>query len=254
MGDHLLTLEDIHKSFGSRRVLRGVRLRLGYGEVRFIIGPNGAGKTTLFQIIAGFLSADEGHIVYHGASLAKMPAYRRHRIGIAQAFQVPQLIGPLSVAENLLLCSLPARPLWKTCWGRRPSQAELDRVDLMLHRLGLTSLTNTRVDRVSHGTRKLIEVGAALIRSPRLLLLDEPTAGLDEGETLRMEAILRSLKGDTAVLIIEHDMAFVRAINEPITVLHDGMVLCEGRYADREVNTCLRGLYLGTTNTVETCP
>ncbi|MEM8550193.1 MAG: ATP-binding cassette domain-containing protein, partial [Verrucomicrobiota bacterium] len=160
MAKPLLDVRGVRKSFGERCVLDGVNLSVDEGDARFLIGPNGAGKSTLLRVITGFMQADAGQVCFDETPLTRLPAYRRHRLGVSQTFQVPQLVGEQTVEDTLLMCMVEELPLWQAMWLTRPSSERLAAVEDTLKKLDVMELAGKPLREIPHGTRKLIEFGA----------------------------------------------------------------------------------------------
>ncbi len=234
----LLALRDVRKRFGGLQAVDGVSLSLLPGELRCVIGPNGAGKSTLFKLIIGTFAPDSGQILFDDRDISRFTLWQRGRIGIGIKMQVPALYQGLTAYENLHIAVQQQRVL-----GRAAVEEEINR---FLSLLGLSEIADTRVEHLSHGQQQWLEIGVALGMKPRLLLLDEPTAGMSPEETQKTAELVDALTRDgIAVMVIEHDMAFVRLIAKKITVLHQGKVLVEGSSTEVEANEDVLTVYLG---------
>jgi len=235
--DLILEIRDLRRRFGGVRAVDGVDLDIGRGELRCIIGPNGAGKSTLFQLLLGRVRADSGSIAYAGRDITRLHPFQRARLGIAMKFQNLAVYQDLTVEHNLRV------PLQHVC-SERVLPEEIAR---LLHRLDLAGTERMPARSLPHGKKQWLAIGMALAMRPRLLLLDEPTAGMSPEETRATSEIVRSVHADgVTVLVIEHDMAFVRQLNAPVTVLHEGRVFAEGDFAAIENDPDVRRLYLGS--------
>jgi ABC-type uncharacterized transport system ATPase subunit len=228
----LLVGEQLAMRFGGIVALNGVDLAVDAGELRCIIGPNGAGKSTLFNILAGTLKPTSGRVRLEGRRLDGLPIHAFARHGISRKFQVPSLFDTLSVADNLKVAQRGAGPRWTT-------REEL------LATLGLDRLATMPAASLAHGQKQWLEIGMALMSEPKVLLLDEPTAGMAGEETLKTARLLQTLAGRMAIIVIEHDMAFVRALACPTLVLHQGRVIAEGPFGEIERDHTVRDIYLG---------
>ena len=234
----LLALRDVRKRFGGLQAVDGVSLSLLPGELRCVIGPNGAGKSTLFKLLLGTFAPDSGQILFDDRDISRFTLWQRGRIGIGIKMQVPALYQGLTAYENLHIAVQQQRLL-----GRA---AVADEINRFLSLLGLSEIADTRVEHLSHGQQQWLEIGVALGMRPRLLLLDEPTAGMSAEETQKTAELVDALTRDgIAVMVIEHDMAFVRLIAKKITVLHQGKVLVEGSSTEVEANEDVLTVYLG---------
>jgi len=244
--DALLAIEGLARSFGALSALNGVTLRVAPCERRAVIGPNGAGKTTLFNVITGHLSPSRGGIRFAGRPLTGLPPHAVARRGISRSFQRNNVFGSLSVLENLRLAAAAGCPGSYDLLGtvtRRP--APLAKARQVAEAVGLADRLAEMAGRLSYGEQRQLEVGIALATAPRLLLLDEPTAGMSPEETQRMTRLLLDLPRDMTLLIIEHDMDVVFSIADRVTVLHYGEVLVEGSVDEVRGDPRVYEVYLG---------
>jgi ABC-type uncharacterized transport system ATPase subunit len=227
----MLTLDRVCRSFGTYRAVNDVSLTFAAGEMTCIIGPNGAGKSTLLNMMCGTLPLSSGRITLGERSLAGLSRDRIARLGIARKFQVPTVFESLPVADNLRLAA-----------GKG---AGADRLAEVLEMVNLTADAKVQAGTLPHGKKQWLEIGMALAMWPRILLLDEPTAGLSFEETLATAALLKALAGRVTVIVIEHDMGFVRALGAQTVVLHQGEIIAAGPFAEIENNDVVRDIYLG---------
>jgi urea ABC transporter ATP-binding protein UrtD len=235
MSAPLLEAVDLEMRFGGVYAVRGVSLTLERGELRCIIGPNGAGKSTLFNMLAGTLKPVSGAIRFEGQDMVGLPVHRFADHGIARKFQVPSLFSSMSVRDNLDVAR-----------RRRDGIADQDeRIGRMLNDLGLAAQADMIAAELPHGQKQWLEVGMALMAAPKLLLLDEPTAGMTAEETRKTAKLLTGLAGAMTVVVIEHDMQFVRALACPTLVMHQGQVIASGPFQEIERDTTVRDVYLG---------
>jgi branched-chain amino acid transport system ATP-binding protein len=245
-GDWALELRDVSKVFGGLRAVDGVALAVRPGERRALIGPNGAGKTTLFNLIAGELPVTTGTIALFGQDVTRVAAHRRAALGLARTFQITNLFPSLTVLENCLLAVQGLspvklamhRPLARYRTQEARARAALDEVALG-DRVGAT------VKQLSHGEQRQLEIALALAGRPRLLLLDEPTAGLSPGESKTMAELVKRLDPTITVLLIEHDMDIALEIVQHVTVLHYGRVIADGTREEVRASPLVREIYLG---------
>ena len=245
----LLKIEGLRKHFGSVRAVDGVDLEVKEGELTAVIGPNGAGKTTLFHLVTGAIEPDAGRVHLDGQDITGWPPAAIVRAGLARTFQITSVFPDLTALENVLLPCLARRRETARLWGsytRHPAQAEALE---LLSRVGLADQAERPVGQMSHADQKLVEVAMALATQPRLLLLDEPAAGLAPGETERVIGTLREMvtAGGVTVVLIEHDMDIVFSMADRVVVLHQGRVLADGAPGDIRRNPAVKEVYLGGT-------
>jgi branched-chain amino acid transport system ATP-binding protein len=242
-----LALDHVSRHFGGLKAVDGVTLTVQPGERHALIGPNGAGKTTLFNVISGELPATEGRITVFGTDVTRMAPHRRAALGIARTFQITKLFTNLTVMENLLLAceALEGRKL--VVHRGVSSYADLTaRAAALIDQFGLTGRSDDYARNLSYGEQRKLEVALSMAGRPRLLLLDEPMAGLSAGESRSMHAILEQIDRSIAVLLIEHDMDIAFAFAERVTVLHQGRVLTEGTREQVSATPAVQQIYLGT--------
>ena len=246
-GGAALAVTRLSKSFGGLRAVQQIDLSLAPGERHAIIGPNGAGKTTLFNLIAGELAPTAGRIALFGQDVTRLPPQRRAALGLARTFQVNTLFPSLTVTENLLLAVQGTLPTKLRLHRPISSYRDLyDRARAVLESVGLVGAGEVIVRTLSHGEQRQLEVALALASRPRLLLLDEPTAGLSLAESQRLTGLLKGLDRSMSLLVIEHDMDVVFDVAERITVLHDGKVIADGDRDEVKANPLVAEIYLGT--------
>ena len=231
----LMRAENLHMHFGGITAVNGVSLTLERGEIRCIIGPNGAGKSTLFNMLAGTLHPVSGTIRFEDRDLIGLPIHKFADLGIGRKFQVPSLFSTMSVYDNLVVAR-------RSGTG---SEDEATHVARMLDTLGLTGDTDVAAAELPHGQKQWLEIGMALMSSPKLLLLDEPTAGMTPDETRRTADLIAGLAQTMTIVVIEHDMNFVRALACPTTVMHQGRVIASGPFGEIERDHTVRDVFLG---------
>jgi branched-chain amino acid transport system ATP-binding protein len=245
----------VSRHFGGLKAVDEVSLTLQPGERRALIGPNGAGKTTLFNVISGDAKATAGRIVFFGEDVTGLRPHQRAARGMARTFQITKLFPDLTVLENVLLAceALDARKFtfYKPLFGHADLVA---RADELLERFGLASLRHDDARNLAYGDQRKLEVALSMAGKPRLLLLDEPMAGLSSAESRSMLALLQKLDPATAVLLIEHDMDIAFGFAEHVTVLAQGRVLTQGHRDEIAANRDVQQIYLGTAAELDVPP
>ena len=244
----LLAIERLSRHFGALAAVNAVSLSVAADERRAIIGPNGAGKTTLFNLITGQLPPSAGRIVFDERPITGLPPHAVARRGISRSFQRTNLFPRLDVLENLrLAAAADGRGSYNVLGvGMARWTAQRERATEVAEAVGLTGRLGAPVGSLSYGEQRQLEVGVALATSPKLLLLDEPTAGMSPEETERMTRMLARLPRDVTLLIIEHDMDVVSSLADRVTVLHYGEVLTEGSFAEVKADPRVYEVYLGS--------
>jgi ABC-type branched-subunit amino acid transport system ATPase component len=237
----LLTVHEVSVRFGGLQALNGVSLDVEVGHVTGLIGPNGAGKTTLFNIVTGLLAPNAGRVELDRQDITHRKPHQRSRLGIGRTFQRLETFGSLTASENVLVAAE-----MRQGWARDRSQSPVALTREILARVGLEAVADERVDRLPTGTARLVELGRALATQPRVLLLDEPSAGLNESETATLGDLLREVaESGLAVLLVEHDMQFVMGTCERIHVLDFGRIISVGTPKDVQADATVRAAYLG---------
>jgi len=241
-----LEIRHLAKSFGGLPVTQDVSLAIAQGERRLMLGPNGAGKTTLFNLIAGDLRSDGGEIRIFGQDVTMLRSDQRAQLGLARTFQIITLFDRDTVAQNLMLSLLGRSPLRWTAWRpMRPEAGFRERAQEALEMVGLQDAAQRRLGTLSYGEKRRVEIAMALVQRPRLLLLDEPLAGLSQGERLAIRQLLDRIPRETTVVMIEHDMDVALDFADRITLLHYGKILVEGTRAEVVNHPRTREIYLG---------
>ncbi|HUC37614.1 MAG TPA: ABC transporter ATP-binding protein [Acidimicrobiales bacterium] len=236
-----LEVANVEVRFGGVAALRGVDLTADAGTVTGLIGPNGAGKTTLFNVVTGLCRADSGSVLLDSEPIGALPPHKRARLGIARTFQRLEIFGSLTVRENILVAAEIRRR-----WSRDGSRPR-DVADEIMSEVGLDGVATVRCDTLPTGMARLVEVGRALATRPRVLLLDEPSSGLDEGETDELGLLLQKMaERGVAVLLVEHDVELVMSVCRLVHVLDFGRVLSVGTPAEVQADPEVRAAYLGT--------
>jgi branched-chain amino acid transport system ATP-binding protein len=241
-----LVVENLTKDFGGLRAVDGVNMTIEQGERRVLMGPNGAGKTTVFNLISGEFPASEGRMIHFGRDVTKLPPYERAALGIARTFQITNLFPNLTILENILLACQALERMKFVMFRPLSSYHHLmNRCTNLLKESDLWKKRDELIKNLSHGDQRQIEVALALAGQPRLLLLDEPTAGLSPAETHSLTLRLKKLDPSITVLLIEHDMDVAFEFAEKITVLHQGKLLAEGSKEEIKGNSTVQQIYLG---------
>jgi branched-chain amino acid transport system ATP-binding protein len=244
----VLEVREVSKSFGSLMAVRDVSLTVATSDLRAVIGPNGAGKTTFFNMISGFLRPSAGTILFEGRDVTALPAERRVTRGMARTFQITEIFPELTVWENVRVACEVAGGFRLRSWISRGDKANVAaRVEETLALAALQSKADRRVGELSHGDQRATEIAMALALQPRLLLLDEPTAGMGDQETHDITRLIRRLHRDRGytIVLIEHDMRVVFNLADRITVLDQGRILAEGAPRDIIANEAVQAAYLG---------
>ncbi len=245
VGDSLLYLDGVSVSFDGFRALNNLSLVLAPGEMRAVIGPNGAGKTTMMDVITGKTRPDSGRVVYAAdTDLTRLDEPAIASLGIGRKFQKPTVFEPHTVWDNLLLSLAGDRRPWFTL-GARQTREEQGRIEAILGTIRLRDHRLRRAGDLSHGQKQWLEIGMLLAQDPRLLLVDEPVAGMTDAETEQTADLLREINRTRSVVVVEHDMAFVRALGVKVTVLHEGSVLSEGTIDHVSEDPKVIEVYLG---------
>jgi urea transport system ATP-binding protein len=245
----LLELRGVSVSFDGFLALNDLNLSLQPGELRAVIGPNGAGKTTFLDVITGKVRPTQGDVFFRGRSLVGTSEHRIARLGIGRKFQTPRVYQNLTARRNLELAVSDRSPF--DLLFRKLDGSSQDRVAHLLKVVGLAPQAQQLAGGLSHGQKQWLEIAMLLAQDPDLLLVDEPVAGLSDEETERTGELLRSLAGDHTVLVIEHDMEFIRNLDSPVTVLHEGHVLCEGSMEAVQSDPRVIEVYLGVEDDLE---
>jgi branched-chain amino acid transport system ATP-binding protein len=246
MAEPLLRIESLCKSFGAVRACHDLSLEVHAGEIHALIGPNGAGKTTLLNQIAGDLSPDSGRILLTGQEITHLPLYRRAPLGMARSYQITSVFANLSVEENMLLAIQAHHGHSFRFWGRGLKDPQLlAELGPALETVGLSERAEAIAGNLSHGEMKQLEVGMALACKPQLLLLDEPMAGMGPGGSIELSKLIRKLKKEMTILLVEHDMEAIFSLADHITVLVYGEVVATGSVDEIRSNPSVRQAYLG---------
>ncbi|HEY9249982.1 MAG TPA: urea ABC transporter ATP-binding protein UrtD [Rariglobus sp.] len=245
--NYMLTVEDVSKSYDGFKAITDLNFYLFEGELRTVIGPNGAGKSTFFDLITGRAKPDKGRIEFgFNTDLTKMNEYEINRLGVGRKFQTPSVFTEHTVYNNIVLSLVGSRGVFASIF-KRLSSTERDRIDELLKLIRLDGKRDWKAAQLAHGEKQWLEIGMLLAQDPKVLLVDEPAAGMTDEETHRTGELLISLAGKHSIVVIEHDMTFVKQIarDGQVTVLHQGSVLCEGKFDAVQSNPKVREVYLG---------
>jgi urea transport system ATP-binding protein len=243
----ILAAEGLTKSFDGFKAINDLSFYLDEGELRTVIGPNGAGKTTFLDLITGRTRPDSGTLEWdERENLLKKSEFEIYRLGIGRKFQTPTVYTDHTVRENLVLSLAGSRSIWHSLFGKLRSD-QIDRIDEILKIINLDGDRHRKAGALAHGQKQWLEIGMLLAQEARLLLVDEPAAGMTDEETHRTGELLLSLAGRHTIVVIEHDMTFVRQISQgrKVTVLHQGSVLCEGPVEQVQSDERVIEVYLG---------
>jgi branched-chain amino acid transport system ATP-binding protein len=244
----LLRVRGLGRRFGGVHAVRDADLDVHPGERRAILGPNGAGKSTLFNLIAGEVRPTEGTVELFGRDVSLVPVRRRVHMGLARTFQTSRVLGGLSIADNLYL-AVAGVGSWHLLPLRNPGdRRKRERAREAAERVGLSNRLETLAGSLSHGEQRQLEVGLALASEPRLLMLDEPAAGLSRGERLTLTRMLVGLDRAVTLIIIEHDMDVALTVADRVTMMHDGRVILEGSPSEVRASKLVHDLYLGSAH------
>ena len=250
--DALLRIEGLSKRFGGIVASDQISLAVPGGELHAIIGPNGAGKTTLLGQLGGEIRPDAGRIEFENVDITGLPGWRRSQLGLARSFQITSLFPDFTVLDNVALAVQAHRGHSFRFWrDARREDALRGPAVAALERVGLRNRAGTRVDKLSHGEQRQLEIAMALASDPQLLLLDEPMAGMGPDESARMVHLLRALKGSVTILLIEHDMEAVFALADRLSVLVYGRIIASGDPETIRTDPAVRQAYLGEKHGTE---
>ena len=242
--ENLLSLIDITVNFEGFLALNNLNLRIKKGELRAIIGPNGDGKTTFLDVITGKVKPNQGEVIFKGISLIGRKEHKIARLGVGRKFQSPRVFENLSVQENLeLSVSYPKNPL--NLLKKNIIMDQLEEISHLMRVVNLTKKNDIKAGALSHGQKQWLEIAMLLGQKPDLMLVDEPVAGLTDEETDLTADLLKSLAGNNTILIIDHDMEFIRRLDSNVSVLNQGSVLCEGDMNTIQNNQKVIDVYLG---------
>ena len=243
--DLALMIDGLSVSFSGFKAVDSFSMTIDAGELRVVLGPNGAGKTTMMDLVSGKTRSTGGRVFLFGEDITNWPEFLIARAGVGRKFQIPSVFRDLSVRENIEVATAKEVGVWRNL---RPglSRREAARCAEILELVGLDDMQARRAGDLSHGQMQWLELGMLIAQDARVLLLDEPTAGMTQAETRKTSEIVNRLKGQHTILVVEHDLSFVRAIAETVTVMHMGKFLAQGTMADIEANAAVREAYLGS--------
>ena len=243
--EFILLLEEVNKAFEGFKAISNLTFYMDVGELRVVIGPNGAGKSTMLDLITGRTKPDSGKIEFgRDTDLTKLTEPAINRLGIGRKFQTPSVYIDHTVFENIWLSLEGSRSVWTTLFSRVTAERR-ERIYGILKDVSLDGKAESKAGALSHGQKQWLEIGMLLAQNPRLLLVDEPAAGMTDEETHKTGELLLSLEGKHSIIVIEHDMTFVRQIARKVTVLHQGTVLCEGSVDEVQNDERVKEVYLG---------
>ncbi len=246
LSSFLIYLEDVTVVFDGFKALDIDLFGIYYNELRVVIGPNGAGKTTMCDVISGKTRVTSGKLFWQGSEISNAHDIAMSRLGVGRKFQTPSVFDSLTVFENLEL-ALPNRQtdFFRNLWGKTTSDEEEDKIRQMMGRVHLTKQAEVQAQFLSHGQRQCLEISMLVLAEPDLLLVDEPAAGLSDEETGLMAELLLELRGQHSIIVIEHDMDFVRRLDAGVTVLNEGQIMAEGYMEEIQANPEVIEAYLG---------
>ncbi|AEH45014.1 urea ABC transporter, ATP-binding protein UrtD [Thermodesulfatator indicus DSM 15286] len=242
---HILYIEDLTVSFDGFKALDGLNFYVEINELRVVIGPNGAGKSTLLDVICGKTRPEKGEVLfYEKIDLKKLKEHEIARLGIGRKFQTPSIYEDLTVLENLTI-SYPKKKTVFSALFFKLSPMDKEKIEEMLHFVGLIDKRHLKAGLLSHGEKQWLEIAMILIQNPKLVLLDEPVAGMSAKEREKTVSLLKKIAPGRSMVVIEHDMEFVKNIAQRVTVLHQGKVLCEGNIERIQNDPKVQEVYLG---------
>jgi branched-chain amino acid transport system ATP-binding protein len=243
----LLETRNLSLAFGGVRAVDDVSLNVPAGQISALIGPNGAGKTTFFNILSGLLKPDVGTVSFNGADIGGLKPREIVHLGLVRTFQISSVFLSMTVFENVQIACQASSHLIKSVFSGKTRRAVAERADSILGTLGIGSLHDVKASELSYGDQRVLEIAVALSLRPKLLLLDEPTAGMSPSETGRIAKLVERLKSDVGIVIIEHDMEMIMGISDRISVFDRGKLIVEGSPSEIRADATVRQIYLGTT-------
>lgn len=247
MSDRIIDIKGVTVSFDGFKVLDNLDFSIGYGELRFLIGPNGAGKSTLLDIMTAKTRPDKGRVTFDGKhNVARLSEHKLVRRGLGRKFQTPSVFGSLTVFENLEAAIGFNEPMFRL--GAKLPVSQRTKVEEALEIIGLKDHAKTAAGILAHGQKQWLEIGMLLVQEPKLLLLDEPVAGMTRRERDHTGELLHKIAANRSILVVEHDMVFVRQFATTVTVLHMGKLLCEGPVEQVQADPHVIEVYLGRSH------
>lgn len=241
----IISIEDISIKFGSFKAVKNVTTSVRDNEIRFFIGPNGAGKTTILDAICGKNKISSGKIMYKGKyDVSKMRDYKIAELGIGRKFQAPSVFEGITIEENMELAAVQRHSIYEDTF-KKLSHESRDYMEYVLYLIGLKDRRKQYPINLSHGEKQWLEIGMIMASKPKLMLLDEPVAGMGRRETNTTAELLKNIKKECAVIVVEHDMKFANDISDSVTVFHEGQVLAEGTMKEVQQNKQVIDVYLG---------
>lgn len=247
--DPVLEIQDVSIKFGDFKAIKDVSTSVGKNEIRFFIGPNGAGKTTILDAICGKNKVSDGHIIFYSdregeKDVTKMREYRISDLGIGRKFQAPSVFGGITIEENIELAVARKHSIYSTTFLKL-SKEKKDYMNYVLEFIGLQDKRFKYPGSLSHGEKQWLEIGMLMAARPQLMLLDEPVAGMGRKETEKTAELLKKIKKDCSIIVVEHDMQFAKEVSDTVTVFHEGQVLDEGTMDSVQKNQKVIDVYLG---------
>ncbi|CAM4517555.1 urea transport system ATP-binding protein [Paenibacillus endophyticus] len=240
----ILLCDDVTVEFDGFKAVQGMNLKLEKGELRFLIGPNGAGKTTILDVICGKVRPSGGRVTFGKVDITKKKEHQIAELGIGRKFQAPSIFPSMTVSENLEIAMRQRRTVFATLFAKM-AEEERSRIDGQLTMIGLQNKADWRAGGLSHGEKQWLEIGMMLLQEPEILLLDEPVAGMTDKETDKTGELLHEIARKRSIVVVEHDMEFVRNFASKVTVMHEGKLLKEGSMDEIQRDDRVAEVYLG---------
>lgn len=242
----IIDLKEVVVDFNGFKALKKVNFSIADGELRMLIGPNGAGKTTLIDVISGKVKPKSGKVVFQGTNIFGFSEHKIAGLGISRKFQTPSIFENLTVFENMEIAIIKKKGVFSSLFSSL-KRKDKEKIYYILRTIDLDDKVHERAGILSHGEKQWLELGMSIVQEPALLLVDEPVAGMTGKEREKTGELLQTISKDRSIIVVEHDMEFVRRIAKKVTVLHEGMVLCEGSMDEVKNNPVVIDVYLGRT-------